>query len=538
MSNPTESAHRYYAEGWWRDTTPVADLAEAALSRPGEISSVTYSDDGGWVESLTVGDLDSAVNDLAKGLLSKGVGAGDVVCFQLPNWWHFNAVLLACARIGAIACPIHIILRRREVEFILRSVRASTYFVPEQFRGFDFVALADSLSREIEGLRNIIVAKGPRGSEDSFHDLLAEGEEYSGDVGRPGTANGLATIQFTSGTTGQPKGVMHTHNTLFAAARLMHSSLELGASDVIMMPSPLSHATGLVYGCLMPTVFGMPVVYQDTWDAARFVDISNAHHGTWSAGSTPFVLDTIRHCKERGSVLPDLRFFVCSGATIPRYLADELKSVTGSEMVTVWGLTETSGATITDAGHLDRARDSDGSASPAMQVCIVDDDGQPVPPGVIGRLLVRGASEFVGYFERDDLTRDAVDDAGWLDSGDMATIDAYGFIAVKGRKKDIVIRGGENIPVVEVEEALLRHESIRDVAVVGVADERLGERACAVVVAEPDANLDLGVITGFLDEAGFAKQYWPERLELVDSLPRTGSGKVQKYLLRQALSDR
>lgn len=535
MSNPTESAYRFYAEGWWRDTTPVADLAEAALSRPDDVSSVTYSADGGWVESLTFGDLDSVVDDLAKGLRGRGVGAGDVVCFQLPNWWHFNAVLLACARIGAIACPIHIILRRREVEFIIRSVRASTYFVPEHYRGFDFVALADSLCRQIDGLRNVIVVKGPRGSADSFHDLLAEGEKYSGEIGRPGAANGLATIQFTSGTTGQPKGVMHTHNTLFAAARLMQSALSLGAADIVVMPSPLSHSTGLVYGCLMPTIFGMQVVYQDIWDVSRFVEISRTHRGTWTAGSTPFVVDTIRECKEHDLSLPDLRFFVCSGATIPRYLTDEIKAVVGCDMVTVWGLTETSGATITPVGHLDRARDSDGCASPAMQVRVVDDAGHDAPAGVPGRLLARGASEFLGYFERSDLTRSAVDDAGWLDSGDVATIDADGYIAIKGREKDIVIRGGENVPVVEVEEALLRHDSIRDVAVVGVADARLGERACAVVVAEPHAELDLATITAFLDRAGFAKQYWPERLELVDELPRTASGKVQKYLLRQSL---
>ena len=536
MATVAERSDFYRADGWWREGLVIDDLSHHAATRPNEIASVTYSTDGGWVDRLSYAEMAEAVDSIATGLLELGVAVGEPVCFQLPNWWYFNAVHLACDRIGAISCPLHPILRRREVEHIVRQVRARVYIGPSVFRGFDFAALGSTVLGSVETLEHAFEVKGARGSGGSFerhflgrpaasvpHDLFA--------ARRP-SADDVTTIQFTSGTTGEPKGVMHTHRSLNAATRLVPFALGLSSSDVIMMPSPLSHATGFVYGCLMPTTYAMKVVYQDIWDAWRMLELLDAEGGTWTAGSTPFVMDTIKACRELGRDAAPLRLFACSGAPIPRYLAKETQKVTGAKMVTIWGLTETSGATITPVGRLDRAEDSDGQVSPAMEVRIVDDEGNDLPLGSSGRLLVRGASQFVGYFERPELTSAAVDAEGWLDTGDLASLDDEGFVALTGRVKDIVIRGGENIPVVEVEGALYQHDLVQDVAIVGLTDPRMGERACAVVVPTSGSTPTLAELVSYLDTLGFAKQFWPERLELVDALPRTPSGKVQKFQLK------
>jgi cyclohexanecarboxylate-CoA ligase len=527
----------YYREGWWRNRLVTDDLHDHVAERPDDVAAVTYSADGGWTERLTFAELEHAVDSIAVGLIELGVGKGDPVCFQLPNWWQFTAIHLACTRIGAISCPIVPILRRREVEYILRVLRARVFILPRSFRGHQTAALGASVLAAVGTLEHVFTIDGPRGSGGPFerhfldrtdatipHDLLAQ---------RRPKAQDIAAIQFTSGTTGEPKGVMHTHNSLYATTRLVPWALELDSSDVVMMPSPLAHASGFLYGVLMPVSWGMKVVYQDVWDAERMLELIDAEHGTWTIGSPPFVMDTIRACRALGRDASPLRLFSCAGAPIPRHLVDETARVTGAELASQWGLTETGAVTITPVGADGPAKYSDGLTSPAMQVRIADADGNDVPTGQSGRLLTRGASQFVGYFERPELTRAVVDGDGWLDTGDLASIDGDGFVCLTGRAKDIVIRGGENIPVVEVEEALFQHADVKDVAIIGLPDERLGERACAVIEPVPGRRPTLVDLVSYLDGLGFAKQFWPERLELVGELPRTPVGKVQKFRLQE-----
>ncbi len=525
--------------GWWRDTLIIDDLRRHALERPGAEAAVTYSTDGGWSERLTFAEFAEAVDSIAAGLLDLGVDRGEVVCFQLPNWWHFNAVYLACNRIGAVACPLIPILRRREVEFMVGLVRARVYIAPARFRGRDFAALGQELLSSLDTLEYVLTVGGPRDSGGSFERHLlagpADAAAHRRFAERAPRADEVAAIQFTSGTTGEPKGVMHTHNSLYATTRLVPYAVGLDSSDVVMMPSPLAHASGFLYGCLMPASWGMKVVHQDRWDARRMLDLIDAEGGTWTIGSPPFVMDTIRACQELGRDAAPLRLFSCAGAPIPRHLAEETPRVTGARLVAMWGMTETGAVTITPADRLDRAHDSDGCCSPAMRVRIVDEQGNDLPPGRSGRLLTRGASRFVGYFERPALTDAVVDAGGWLDTGDLASIDDEGFVTLTGRTKDILIRGGENIPVVEVEAALYRHPAVREVAVIGVPDERMGERACAVVVPVDGQVPTLADLVGHLDELGFARQFWPERLELVVALPRTAAGKVQKFRLHEQI---
>lgn len=531
----------YYREGWWRDRLVIDDLHDYAAQRPDDVAAVTYSADGGWTERLTFAEMKQAVDSVAAGLLELGVQAGDPVCFQLPNWWQFTAIHLACNRIGAVSCPIVPILRRREVEYILRVLRARVFILPLSFRGHDTGALGASVLAAVDTLEHVFTIDGPRGSGGPFerHFLNRSGAAIPLDLleSRRPDVGDVAAIQFTSGTTGEPKGVMHTHNSLHATTRLVPWALGLDSSDVVMMPSPLAHASGFLYGVLMPISWGMKVVYQDVWDAERMLELIDAEHGTWTIGSPPFVMDTIRACQSLGRDARPLRLFSCAGAPIPRHLVDETARVTGAELASQWGLTETGAVTIVPARTEGSAKYTDGLISPAMQVRIADDEGNDLPPGRSGRLLTRGASTFVGYFERPELTSAVVDGAGWLDTGDLASIDADGFVTLTGRAKDIVIRGGENIPVVEVEEALFQHADVKDVAIIGLPDERLGERACAVIEPVPGRTPTLLDLVTYLDGLGFAKQFWPERLELVGQLPRTPVGKVQKFRLQEQFND-
>lgn len=527
----------YRKHGWWRDRLVVDDLADMATARPNDTAMVTYSADGNWTERLTFAQLAEAVDSIAAGLLELGVEPGDRVCHQIPNWWYFTAVHLACNRIGAISCPLVPILRQRELTYMLNALRARVFIVPTTYRRFDHAGLARTLSETIDSLEFVFDIDGPSDGHGSFQRHFL-GRSRAAVIrllaGRPKPlADDVASIQFTSGTTGEPKGVLHTHNTLFAATRLLPWALGLTAADVVVMPSPLAHASGFLYGVLMPITWGQKVVYQDVWDARRFLEIIDAEGGTYSMGSPPFVLDTIRACEEQQRDACPLRIFSCSGAPIPRYLAELAPQVLHARLANNWGLTETGGATATPFARLDRSADSDGMVSPAMQIKIVDSVGREMQHGESGRLLIRGASKFVGYFERPDLTEAVVDSDGWLDTGDVASIDDDDYVSVTGRIKDLVIRGGENIPVVEVEAALYQHPDVGDVAIIGVPDARLGERACAVVVAAKGKAPTLESLLEHLERRGFAKQYWPERLEFVDALPRTAAGKVRKFVLQQ-----
>ena len=535
-------ADAYRRAGCWRDRTIVDDFRDTAARHPDKVAAVTYRADRPVPDTLSYGQFARYVDRVAGGLVELGVRPGDVVSMQLPNWWQFPALVLACGRIGAVTNPLAPILRRREVGFALERTRSKVCVVPGTFRGFAHGAMLAELAAALPALEHAFVLGDPPPGTEDFEDhfLRPRWEERHGpaelDALAPG-ADDLAQIQFTSGTTGEPKGVMHTHNTLYAGMRSIPDALALDADDVVLMASTMAHQTGYLYGALMPLSYGMKVVYQDVWDGSAMLDLVVDEGVTWTMGATPFVIDTLAAARERPRPVRTLRYFTTAGAPIPPHLVEATEEVLGvTRLVAVWGMTENGAVTITrpdDPRELVAA--SDGRPMPWMELKVVDDSGAEVACGEVGRLLVRGAAQFVGYFARDDLYRASVAGDGWFDTGDLARMDAGGGIRIAGRGKDLIIRGGENVPVPEVEAALYRHPSVREVAVVGVPDERLGERTCAVVVPSgtPPTREDFAV---HLRELGMATQFWPERVMVVDELPKTPSGKVQKFVLRQRLA--
>jgi cyclohexanecarboxylate-CoA ligase len=312
--------------------------------------------------------------------------------------------------------------------------------------------------------------------------------------------------------------------------------LALRQDDVVLMASPMAHQTGFMYGLMMPIMLRASVVLQDQWEPKKAIELIRTESVSFTMASTPFLTDLTKNVQESGTTVPSLKTFLCAGAPIPGPLVEQARKVLGTKIVSAWGMTENGAVTLIKLDDDDQlACSTDGCPLPGVEVKVVDLDGQAIPAGEVGKLLVRACSNFGGYLNRPQLN--ATDTQGWFDTGDLATMDANGYIRISGRSKDVIIRGGENIPVFEIEALLYKHPAVAQVAIVAYADERLGERACAVVVPKAGQMLDLTGMVEFLKSQKVALQYIPERLIVRDAMPATPSGKIQKFRLREMLRD-
>jgi cyclohexanecarboxylate-CoA ligase len=524
------------AQGLWPDRTINDDLEACLRQCPDQLALTAVQIESGQTRSFTYREMAAMADRIAVGLTRLGVRRNDVVAMQLPNGWEFTLTALACARIGAVINPLMHIFRERELSFMLAHGEARVIIVPQVFRGFDHAAMLAGLRGQLPHLQHVVVVGGD--GPDSFEARLS-GPEWERDpdaaeilaASRPGPDD-VTQLIYTSGTTGEPKGVMHTANTLMSNILPYARRVRLGAEDVILMASPMAHQTGFMYGLLMPIMLRARAVLQDIWEPRRAVELIRQQGVSFTMASTPFLSDLARTVSETGQGIPSLRTFLCAGAPIPGPLVEQARGVLGTKIVSAWGMSENGACTLIELDDDDeRAINTDGHALPGMAVRVADDQGRELPRGESGRLLVRGCSNFGGYLKRPHLN--ATDAEGWFDTGDLARMDDRGYIRISGRSKDIIIRGGENIPVVEVEALLYRHPAIAQAAVVAYPDDRLGERACAVVVTKPGASLSFAELIGFLTEHKLARQYLPERLELLQAMPTTPSGKIQKFRLRE-----
>jgi cyclohexanecarboxylate-CoA ligase len=524
------------SRGLWPDRLPIDDLDAAVAQHPDRTAFVGLNSALGREVRLTYAELGERVDKIAAGLVGLGVGKGDVVAFQLPNWWEFTALFFACNRIGAAANPLMPIFRQREMRFMLGLADAKVAVVPARWRGFDHLAMMDEIRGDLPSLRHVF-AVGGEGAH-SFERALLERPPVSAPDKqqlaslRP-QPNDVVELIYTSGTSGEPKAVMHTANTVVAAARCYIEDIPLTPDDVVFMGSPYAHQTGFLYGMLMPVMLATKTVALDLWSAGEAAGLIEREGATFSTASAPFLFDMVNLPHEpRARVGRTLRTWVCGGAPIPRVLVQRAKNEMDLDVLSNWGMTENAGLTMT------RKRDppekvflTDGRALPGCEVRVVDESRRPVPADGAGHLQSRGITHFVGYHKQPQLN--ATDADGWFDTGDLARMDRDGYIRIVGRTKDVIIRGGENIPVAEVENLIYRHPDVAECAVVAMPDERLGERACAFVVPKAGTSLALAELTQFLAAQGMAKQYWPERLEMVEEMPRTQSRKIQKFRLRE-----
>jgi cyclohexanecarboxylate-CoA ligase len=544
-ANSSENAAEYRTNGWWRDETIVDDLRRATLATPDRTALVCWHADGSDRDVLSYAELSRRVDRLAAGLIGLGVQRGDVVTVQLPNGWPLCVLILACARAGAAVSPVLPTMRRRELEFMLNVTESPIYVGPTTWNRFDYGSMIAEAANAVPTLRRrVLVGDGvPEGDPavlDFFRDLYGPDWTAEHDLldEREAKADDIAQIMFTSGTTGEPKGVTHTHNTLYAIDKAQADVLHLASNEITAMGSPTTHQAGYTWNLLMPLLLGATAVQVDRWQPDLMLRILEAERVTFFMGAPTFLADLIATQRETGRDLTALSTFATGSAPIAPVLVEQAAEILGCRVYALWGMTENGGVTITRPGDPPlRASESDGSTVPGMWVRIVDDNGNPVPVGTIGNLQCKGAGQCLGYYHRPDLYAESLSDDGWFDTGDLARDDGHGGVRIAGRIKDLINRGAEKIPVVEVEAVLLRYPGVREVAVVGYPDERLGERACAVVIPT-DNPPTLEELCAHLAEDGMAKNYWPERIELVTELPKTPSGKVQKFVLREQLAQR
>jgi cyclohexanecarboxylate-CoA ligase len=532
--DPAAHARSMRDGGFWVDKSFDEFLQQAIAATPGKLALLADRADRAEARRFTYAELGDLVARAAAALKRLGIGPGDVISVQLPNWWEFAVISLAAFRLGAIVNPLMPIFREHELRYMLDFAETKMMIVPKLFRGFDHEAMLRSLQPEMSKLQHLIVVDGE--GADSFDRALLSGSERlgpppAGEIGAL-AADQMAVLMFTSGTTGSPKGVMHCLNTLLACNIALAGRFGLDASDTMLVCSPLGHMTGFAAGMLLGFKIGASVVFQDIWEPKRGVAIM-AHEGvTYSAGAATFLADMCDAVAGGAAKPGRLRKFLCAGAPIPPSVIDRVYRELDLKVCSLWGMTESLSSTLTEPGRaLEKSSKTDGRPLDGVAVKVLRMDGSPAPVGEKGLLKVRGAQMCLGYYKRPDM--EPFDAEGWFDTGDMAYLDDEGYIRIDGRIKDIIIRGGENVPVFDIENLLFKHPAVLSAAIVGYPDPRLGERACAFVVLRPGQTLDLAGLQAIMAEHKVAKQYWPERVEIVADLPKTPAGKVQKYQLRE-----
>ncbi len=524
----------YRQQGLWGDASLADYWQQTARAMPDKIAVV---DNHG--ASYTYSALDHAASCLANWMLAKGIESGDRIAFQLPGWCEFTVIYLACLKIGAVSVPLLPSWREAELVWVLNKCQAKMFFAPTLFKQTRPVDLILPLQNQLPQLQQIVgVDKlAPATSSLSLSQIIADNTPLTTAITTHGDE--LAAVLFTSGTEGLPKGVMLTHNNILASERAYCARLNLTWQDVFMMPAPLGHATGFLHGVTAPFLIGARSVLLDIFTPDACLALLEQQRCTCMLGATPFVYDLLNLLEKQPADLSALRFFLCGGTTIPKKVARECQQ-RGIKLLSVYGSTESSPHAVVNLDDpLSRFMHTDGYAAAGVEIKVVDDARKTLPPGCEGEEASRGPNVFMGYFDEPELTARALDEEGWYYSGDLCRMDEAGYIKITGRKKDIIVRGSENISSREVEDILLQHPKIHDACVVAMPDERLGERSCAYVVLKaPHHSLSLEEVVAFFSRKRVAKYKYPEHIVVIEKLPRTASGKIQKFLLRKDIMRR
>ncbi|HEY3878001.1 MAG TPA: AMP-binding protein [Trebonia sp.] len=509
---PADLSRRYEAAGWWtRDT--MGDLLTRQLASTPDLDFVVHSATRPWAG--TFGDVEVIARRLAAGLHERGVGPGDIVVFQLPNWMEAAATFWASAFLGAVVVPVVHFYGRKEVGYIIDAVKPKVFIGTGRFGRLEFQADLTA------GVPVVGVVGGDDGELD-FDRLLA-GEPLVGLL--PADPAGPALIAFTSGTTRDPKGVIHSHQTLGFETRQLHSRYPLDR-PLQLTAAPVGHFIGMVNAFLIPMLDGMPVHLTDGWDVGRVLELMDEYQVVPGGGTPYYMSSMLDHPGTTPEHIAMLKYAGMGGAPVPVPLSLRLEEG-GVTVYRSYGSTEHPSITgsVATAPAAKRIY-TDGEALDGVELRLTDE----------GEILSRGPDLCLGYTD-DALTALAFDADGWYHTGDIGVLDSDGYLAIVDRKSDVIIRGGENISALEVEELLLAIDGVAEVAVVAAPDARLGEHAAALVRVLPgSAAPSLEQVRDHLEKAGLARQKWPEELHTVEDFPRTASGKVQKFRLRRDLA--
>ena len=516
-----------YARGLWVRDTLADSLREAAQNTPQRVVLI----DGDC--RLDCQNLYRQATTLAKAMLVR-MPAGSVVSFMLPNWHEAAVIYLAATFAGMKVNPILPSLRDRELLFILTDAQSRMIFVPSQFGRHDYASMLTRVTEQMQSPPEVVVVRGDANEADAATPYASLLQASADTQELPALdPDAVRMILYTSGTTGRPKGVLHSHNSIHALICQIGDHWLVEPGDRFLVPSPIAHIGGSIYAFECPLLLGTTAVLMDRWNADDAAQLMLAERCTHMAGATPFLVQLLAAAEQVGTRLPDLKVFICGGASVSPSLIRRAAGYFERAIVTrVYGSTEVPVTTVgaTQPGDLDHAADTEGRAGIA-DIKLVRHDAAP---SGAGEICARGPQMLIGYLHPED-EKDSFDDEGYFRTGDLARWVDGDYLVVTGRAKDIIIRNGENISPKEVEDILVGHPGIAEIAVVGLPDARTGERACAVIVPDARPGPDVDGLRGFLEEQGVAKFKVPEQVVIWDALPKNDAGKVLKHQIRATL---
>jgi acyl-CoA synthetase (AMP-forming)/AMP-acid ligase II len=515
-----------YESGAWTHATLADSLKASATTTPRRILLV---DGSHRIDSQT---LYRNASTLAQALLNR-VPRGSVVSFMLPNWHEAAVIYLAATLAGMVVNPILPSLRDRELLFIFKDLDTRVVFVPANFRQLDYVAMLSRVTAQLERAPEVIVVRGDARAHTGYAALFEF--PVSERVLPALDPDAVRMVLYTSGTTGRPKGVLHSHNSIHALIRQIRDHWMIKAGDKFLVPSPIGHIGGSIYAFECPLLLGTTAVLMEQWNADEAVKSLETEACTHLAGATPFLQQLLAAAERARTRLPSLKLFVCGGASVPPSLIRKAAAYFERAAVTrVYGSTEVPVTTVgaTSPDERGYAADTDGRLGLA-EVKLIDGDGKA---GKAGEILARAPQMLVGYLHAED---EAVsfDTDGYFRTGDLAAWVDENYLVVTGRAKDIIIRNGENISPKEIEDLLSGHPEIAEVSIVGVPDARTGERTCAVIVPKAAPGPTVESLRVFLQKEGLATFKFPEKVVLWEALPKNDAGKVLKHQIRASLKE-
>jgi cyclohexanecarboxylate-CoA ligase len=529
-----EEVRAYREAGLWRDETMFDLLARQARQRPDKV----FATDG--QRALTYRQMHDSVLQLAAGFHARGWRAGDTVAVQLPNWVEFIEVVAALSRLGVITVPIMPIYRRDEVGYVIGHAEVRAAVIPETFKGFDYLHMYWDVQRDHPDLEIVTVRGENRHSVTTLDSIRAEAVPEVTDLPVQPSADDPFLIVYTSGTTSRPKGCVHTFNTYCSGARSLTTAFGYTESDVQFGPSPITHTTGLVTSVLVPLLNGAATHLMAEWEPEQGLAEIARFGCTQAVTATTFLQMLLAVFDAKRHDASSMRVWVCAGAPIPRAVVEHAtETLPQMKVLSLYGRSEnlaTTTCTVTDDPI--RALTSDGAALDGAVVAVVGEDGREVPRGTEGDIAYRGPSHMIGYLGDPEETTALFTSDGLSRSGDLGVMDHGGYVRVTGRLKDIIIRGGMNISAREIEDHLAAHPGLTDAAVIGVPDDRLGERVgCFMVPRNGHPAPTIEELRDYLTGHGVAIQKTPEWVIGVDNLPMTATGKVQKHVLRRRAAE-
>ena len=520
---------QYESTGAWDASTLPGRLREHAAASPDAVAVV----DSDGERARTRGQLAADVRRLSGYLRARGIGPGDVVSVQLPNWYETVVVDLAVLGVGAVLNPMLPLYRGKELRHMLTASGAKAIFTPTVYRGHDFPAMIADLRGDVPTLLEHVPVPDPLDAPETFGDWLAANGE---DVELPDRdARAVCELIFTSGTEAAPKAIMHTEQTTNHGVRSLWASIGMGADEVVWMPSPIGHSTGLNYGVRPAVYLGLPLVLQDRWSAEEAARLVERFGCSYTLAATTFLSDLVEYAAASGCDVSSLRHFGSGGAPVPPPLVEAAAAV-GIDVLRLYGSTELLCATWNrPESPAEKKAMTDGRSLDGVEID-VRDDGRSVR-GEPGEIFGRSPNACVGFFADPARTSATFDAEGWVRTGDVGVLDDEGYLTIVGRKKEIIIRGGLNIAPRELEELILALPGVAATAVVGLPHDRLGEVVCACVVAEAGVEVRLEDVVAGLRAQNIATYKLPQAFVCVQALPTTSTGKIRKHELVAAIAD-